>query len=512
MVVIAGLALRGSGGSVNVVSINSVPGQNSNHYPFEPASSTSSGNWVTSWMQIPYNSVVNDASYTSSTSSSSCTQPVQHTLSSQATGDLFLATHPNGSHMLVGVGSGSSNALQLFYKTSTDSTGQCWNTTVVPFSGSSIAFDYPSVAAGTDGTNTTVVIVYNSTNGLSVTGMSSIFSVNGGSFVGYCGNDGHQPCPITTSASQTLGRVVAVGNTFHVLVADLSDPTAVHLKRYQWNPNTLSWGSAAETSSFTYTAPNPSFPSSQSQVGNNINGNPNKGQTGYIDYAPVIDAQATSSGWVVLAPAARSDNSAVNNFVLCVNNLSTGCTSVNYASDLFLGGITTSSNSGDIWATMLTYTGSSSSTNYTLPLQQVASYCASSCTSSSSWISGSPNTPSNSNIDPTTWAYFPATSGSPKCPVISFTTQSCFAAGDWARPAMNTSTEAALPFVNVVSQTTPTLYKSLVNDPQSGLKAVEGLSFSHIQPSADLRFKGLMTTADVAWRTPTQRIRLMTAK
>jgi len=491
----------GSGGAVSVISVNRLndSSQTGSHYPWEPSSSTVGSDFVTSWGDMPSSGLGNPAvtaSYTGAWNGSSWSTPTVHTIGSGSTADLFLATNNQGKHVLVGVGNESGvNLQQLFFKISTDSTGSSWNSpwTSSNSSLSSVTFDYPSVAVSSDGN--TVAIGYNSNNGGgTITGSASIFSTDGGqTFAGPCSG---QPCSITTSSTLAAGRIVAVGGTFHFFVADMSNLSAVHLKRYQWN------GSAwflAETSSFSYTAPNLSFPSSQPTFCNSANT-----KCGYIDYAPLIDAQATSSGWVVLAPAARADNADINNFVLCAGNLSSGCTSVNYASDLFLGGVTTSTN-GDIWVSMLTYSGSQGTLNYTLPLEQIASYCSSNCALSSSWISGLPNTPQNSDIDPTQWAYFQG--DLVRCPTYNFATQNCFAAGDYARLAMNSSTVTTLPFVTASSG--PALFQTFVQDPQTGLRPVQGLSFTRIVPGADLTYKGALTAAQMAWRTPSSHIRLI---
>src|SRR5271166_4078548 len=196
------------------------------------------------------------------------------------------------------------------------------------------------------------------------------------------------PFQVTSSGFQAFGRVVwsSRSNMFHVLFVDKTSTPTYYLKRAQSSGGT-SW-SIVPTPLDTYTAPALDSPT---QI---VNGR-------YIFYATNPDAAAASGlGWVVVYPAARSDNPTINNVKYCAETL--GCTTISYPNDLFLQGITTSS-SGDLWLNLFTY---SSPTSRTVPLKEIATYR----TVSGSYLTGFVN-PSQ-GIDPTSWATITGT----RCP------------------------------------------------------------------------------------------------
>lgn len=265
---------------------------------------------------------------------------------------------------------------------------------------------------------------------------------------------------------------------------------------HQWSGS--SWFLAQTLA--TYTAPNLYSPAPYTNTNLEVP-NPNYNDSGYLAYSPFIEAQGTSAGWVVLAPAARSDYPDVNNYIFCTQV--GGCSSWNYATDMFMGGVTTSPQ-GDMWISTLSYSGdpgTPASPNRTIPLQQFAAY--GSASSSTSFITGTPNGTSNSNLDPTSWAWFPSfTAAANHCDIHG--SVSCFCVGDYLVPAMNTVTGAILPFVNSPFPTTflSELEQSFVQDPQSTLGFVPGLTFTAFTVGSDVSYKRALTPSQIARRLP----------
>lgn|GEM_PF-3728309 len=287
---------------------------------------------------------------------------------------------------------------------------------------------------------------------------------------------------------------MAVGNTFSVFVADLTGTTPSNplpqasLSRYEWNGS--SW-----LSNFliAYTAPAQYSPGSYM---NSTPGNPNNGFHANLGYSPFIDAHATSAGWAVLWAAGRTDQPTTNNMILSTQ--AHGCTWVLYPTDLIFGGVTTS-QSGDLWVSLLTYAGSPGTVampTHNIPLQQVASYG----NSSFSFVSGVPN----SNIDPTSWIFYNAIlTGSKRCDQISGSVP-CFSPGDYFRPAMNAFTGATLPFTATLAGTTPTLQQTFVQDPEEGLPSVRALSFVSIPIGSDVSSKQPLSSDELRRHMPRQ--------
>lgn len=326
--------------------------------------------------------------------------------------------------------------------------------------------DYPSVAVASDGT---ICVGYNWDLGSGFdVGYQTSFSTDGGSHWSI------NPPIVTSNGFQMFGRVVAVGTTFYAVIPDLSNPQSVKLNLYQWSGS--AWNLARILD--TYTAPRIYSPVEFCCTSG--------GSSGYISYATNIDVQATPAGWAVIYSAARSDDPSINNLKFCTQS-SGGCTTISYSTDLFLQGITTSQN-GDLWLSMLTYSGAP---NRTLPLSQIAIYRSASGTYAGAQINGS--------ISPTSWAFFPSSDSRSD---FRCNHNDCFSGGEYWRSAMNAYTGASLPFINL-SQYGTDLDQSFVQDPPAGLPAVSGLSIGPMVPfGSDSTYKGTLSAADLAARTP----------
>jgi hypothetical protein len=153
-------------------------------------------------------------------------------------------------------------------------------------------------------------------------------------------------------------------------------------------------------------------------------------------------------------PVARTDDPSVNNLKFCAEAI-TGCTTISYSTDLFLHGVATSP-AGDIWFSMHTFAGAS---GRTLPLRLLGVYRKPDGTFLSGTIS--------SSIDPTSWRHMQYQVG--RCGG-----RTCFSAGDYSRPAMNSYTAATVPFVQQSPRQTD-LMQSFLQDPPVGIPPVAGL-------------------------------------
>ncbi len=378
---------------------------------------------------------------------------------------------PSGGFVLVGLGLGYNLSL----KTSTD--GQNWSAVSYPLGSTQV--DYPSVAVASNGV---IGIGYDSLTQLETgSGFSSVFSCNGGT-------TWTQQYQVTSTLNKIYGRLVAVGNTFYVLIADTTYAPTFQLDVYQFSASGCPSG--GDLWSLTavpnyYDGPNSASPE---QYCNTTPGSQNYGDCGNIHYSVHIDARATPAGWAVLYPVGRSDNPDINNFNFCTQ--SGGCSTISYSTDLFAGGITTSPN-GDMWLSMLTYSGAPSRN---LPLQQIAIYCT-----------APGNCPANGSpgpmIDPTWWTYWAAGTNEAqnRCPG-----DACFSAGDYMRTAMSTSTRATLPFILGDFSYATKLMQSFIQDPATGLAPVPGLSVGPaMEFGSNTTYNGTLTSAQLARRTPT---------
>ena len=187
-----------------------------------------------------------------------------------------------------------------------------------------------------------------------------------------------------------------------------------------------------------------------------------------IYYAPNIDASAAPGlGWVVVYAATRPDQPGVNNLRFCSQALA-GCTTITWGADLFLQGITASSN-GDLWISSHTY---ANDTGHDLPLRLMAIYRRADGSYASGFLQGGNGI---AGIDPTSWFVFPAP---PKC-----ANQSCLFAGDYMRFAMNSyQGGATLPFVQRDPSYQTNLMQNFVQDPATGIPPVSGLQIGPVQP------------------------------
>ncbi len=156
LMILAALALYGSGGAVSLISTNTTSGTSFGQYRVE-ASSSMSSSWVTSWSEYAApQSLMNpgpSASYTSAWNGSFWTTPVNHLAhGTDASGNLFLTTDPSGRHVLVGLDAVTGpNVFDLFVRISTDSTGQTWGPMIFPLA-LGLKADFPSVAVSANGT------------------------------------------------------------------------------------------------------------------------------------------------------------------------------------------------------------------------------------------------------------------------------------------------------------------------------------------------------------------------
>lgn len=193
---------------------------------------------------------------------------------------------------------------RLGFRTSVDSSGATWNPAMAPVPGPA---DYPSLAIASNGT---LVIGYNTTDCVNTTGFRSVVSTNGG-------QTWSGPFPIVTgsNADQAFGRIVAVGDVFYYLYSDRSSFPTFSLKCKQ-SGDGINWGDCNPAILDTYTAPNLTSPCTDPSC-----------STPVIYYAPNIDAAAASGlGWVLVYPAARTDDPSINNMKFCAQNL--GCTTI----------------------------------------------------------------------------------------------------------------------------------------------------------------------------------------
>ena len=480
--------LLASGGAVSLISsnqVNSAAGRNQYHVDSSSSLSSPAGggsSWLTSWSEFPTlgqpGAGLPDNGWTSAWNGTAWTTAISHNISGRAAGNLFVTTDPNtGRYILVGLDLiGGTVSLQLLFQTSTDYTGQFWNPPTLPLAGTSA--DFPSVAVAPNGL---IGIGFNTVNSSGApNGFATIFSPDGGAT--------WSSTPVFVDGSGTgvnFGRIVAVGNTFYAFLpgTDPNSPISpATLRVYQWSGS--SWFLSQNL--MTYTAPSTNSPSGTLYC-NSYAGSPNNGQCGVIGYGPFIDAAATSAGWAVLCPYSLTGSPTVNNYIFCTQTA--GCSTMNYSLDLFMGGITTSSN-GDLWISALTY---SSNSPPSPRVEQIAAYG----TSGFSFVTGVPV----GGIDPTTWAFFPSlTLGSNHCQAIGL--YNCFSAGDYIHPAMNKFTGASLPFIASPSNVFTELLQNFVQDPEAGLTPVSGLTFRKVPIGSNVAFVGSMSADEVLRHTP----------
>lgn len=362
------------------------------------------------------------------------------------------------------------NPCTLVFRTSTDALGSNWNAPVMP----GVCADYPSLAVAQNGA---LVIGYNQTDSVSVLGFQSVVSTNGG-------GTWSGPFQITSGLHTAFGRVVASGNTFYYIYADTTSQSATVLRCAQ-SADGMNWfGCTPNPILDSYTPPANISPSNHQFCLDP----PTCSQNAVIYYgAPNVDVSAASGlGWVVAYPAARTDNPTINNLKFCAQSLG-GCTTITWGADLFLHGVTTSSN-GDMWISALTH---ANNTGYDLPLRLLAVYRKSDGSYLSGFLQGANGI---QGIDPTSWFVFPAP---PKCSSVN-----CLFAGDYMRLGMNTfQGGATLPFVQRDSVFQTDLMQNFIQDPASGIPPVGGLQIGPMRPFGSISTSSIpLSEADLQRR------------
>lgn len=447
-------ARNGWGSYIYLISTN-VVSPYASRYRFEPSASVGF-TWVTSYQDFSADPNNRDArGYTSSWAGSAWSSPFEHRVNGDATGDLYLMADPPQSPtrhdltMLKLKGSGAYDPVSLVFQTSKDASGSSWNAPVVI---PNVSPDYPSLAVAQNGT---LVIGSNQFDGFANDyGFQSVVSTNGGAT--WSG-----PFTVISGSNTIFGRVVASGNTFYYIYVDTSAHPTYVLKCLQ-SSDGINWPGCAPNSVLdTYT---------QSASISCVDP-PACLQNPVIYYAPNIDASAASGlGWVVVYAATRSDMH-VNNLKFCAQALA-GCTTITWGTDLFLPGITTSSN-GDLWISSHTY---ANNTGHDLPLRLLAIYRKANGSYLSGFLQGT-----LPGIDPTSWKVYYYT---PNC-----ANRACYFAGDYMRLAMNTYYGGAtLPFVrrypylpNPQNYLTD-LAQNFVQDPPTRIPPVSGLQIGPVLP------------------------------
>jgi hypothetical protein len=474
---LAVIAIAGSG-VITITSVNKVSPDTAD-YRFEP-SSVDDGNWVTSWHDMGDPSAPNPRGFTSAWSSSSLKwlQPIElRTPQSLPTGDLYLA-RDSFRNRFIAVMIDLSTAPSVWYTYSVDSLGTSWHTPLIQALASNfstgLAWDRPSVAVNGSGR---IVIAASKIVNSGTAGYWSAASTDGGStWLG--------PYVVVPSGGAS-SRVVASNSGYHAFVVDRSNPLSYVLNRHQ-SSDGVNWTLTSPPVS-TYAPPLEKSPDRYS----NSCPNPNQPCTtcsgngcGALGYGSEPDAVASSTlGWVVAFPVNISGTNAIN-----VSTELGGGVNINYTTDLFMHGITTSAT-GDWWLSYETYSGAP---NRYLPLNQgvvyrqpgsPASYVGATIVS----VSG---TDPNSGIDPKSWFFY--ASNTPHCGNVP-----CFSAGDYMRPASNIYSAASIPVVLKSTTTKTALKQTFVQDPQ-GTTQVPPQFLPVIEPfvaGTDLTSLGVLTPA-----------------
>ncbi len=200
--------------------------------------------------------------------------------------------------------------------------------------------------------------------------------------------------------------------TFHVFLVNTSGGTLYSLEHYT-SPNGTTWTKVANV------ATNYPRPLKSATIA---------GLGGDLSFSVAPDVAASSGlGWVVAFPVTANNRNAIN-----VMTETGGGVNINYTTDLFSAGITTSSR-GDWYLGYQTFQGG----DRVLPVQQGVVYRT----------QGSP--PSylgaiiQQNILVPQWWYFNDINGAPsRCE-----NNPCYSSGDFFRPTMNSYTGAAIPFL-----------------------------------------------------------------
>jgi len=335
------LALAG-GGFISLISTNRVSADYSDHR-WEP-SSANTGNWTTSWNDLGGLSNIRGFTSAWDSGTSRWLAQIEHrTPDNFPTGDLNLGWDGSRTRNVLTM-LDLSSLPSIWYTYSLNSLGTSWRTPLIRALASDPStftwWDFPSIAVGAQGR---IVI-----------GASKIMGGNAGYWT-VVSTDGGQnwsgPYAVVTTGGG-ISRLVASGSGFHAFILDRSNPANYVLTRYQ-SPDGVTWTEiqppisqyqmprSTSPDSYSNSCPNPNQPCSCSGTG-----------CGPIGYASEPDAVGSSGlGWVVAFPVNINGTNGIN----VATELGGGVT-INYTTDLFLHGITTSDR-GDWWLNYETYSG-----------------------------------------------------------------------------------------------------------------------------------------------------------
>jgi len=465
-------------GSTNTVS-NSINDPTSvASYRWEP-SSAYGGAWISSWHDVGTvrgNPNVNVThAYTSAWVGNAWSAALEHRTPDYNLPIMDTYTYwdtTRGRHVLAAV-EYEPPGRSIWVQYSVDATGTSWSPMVKAMAGSPqqnppasimINWDFPSIAVNTN-TGRIVVGASDTAYDGSNVGYWASYSDNGVNWSEPClvNNTSSSPVCMTQSGTQPQGlggatsRIVWSASGFHAFIQQISGNTDT-LQHWQ-SPDGVTWTRQADIA--TYGLPNLS---SSTNVGS---------PSGEIYYAANPDAVSSPGlGWVVAYP--------VNDLGVNAINVSTelgGGVTISYTEDLFNHGITTS-GAGDWYMTFQTYRP-----NTTSYLLENAVYRLPG--SSPTYL----NNTIQQSIDPSQWWYY--SSGLGRCTV----TLVCYAAGDWFRPAMSTSTTGSVPLI-LGSANLNDLFQIFIHDPPQAPNASQiQLTITPFQNGTDLSAEAVITPA-----------------
>lgn len=415
------IAALASNGTISFVIPLTRVNSTTQQYRWEP-SSTDTGGWVTSWHELgtTRNGTLDPSivrAYTSVWNGSSWSSAVLHSAAGNPMLDQFLGWDASRSrYSLTAL---DYNVVWNSVYLSWSSDGNAWTgpilcgtigTQSTPATGlaadmyRNVSYDFPSVAVNSSGTNGRIVVGATMLVGGSASWATAYSDDSGNTWSG----------PYTVAASTNgPGRLVWSSSGFHVFIVNMSGGANWTLEHYT-SPDSITWTKIADVAT-NYPAPLESATIS--------------GLGGDLSFSVASDATASAGGlgWVVMFPVTANGRNAIN-----VTTENGDDVNINYTTDLFSAGITTSA-SGDWYLGYQTFQGG----DRVLPVEDGVVYRT----------PGSP--PSylgailQQNIDVTQWWYFTDINGAPhRC-----VNNPCYTSGDFFRPTMNQYTSAAIPFI-----------------------------------------------------------------
>lgn len=362
-----------------------------------------------------------------------------------------------GQYALVALDECFAHSVWVQY--STDAQGASWNSMTMALAGQlagPTSWDFPSIAV--DPNSGRIVVGASQLTGGTNTGYWTAYSTDGGA-------TWNGPYAVVTSGGSE-SRLVSSASGFHAFIIDKTNPSAFVLMHWQ-SADGQTWTRQADFS--TYGMPLPSSPT-DIVCATGVS-------CGQLSYAATPDATSSSGlGWVIAYPVNINGYNAIN-----VSTELGGGVTINYSTDLFSSGITTSS-SGDWYLTYQTYQGG----DRVLPIQQGVVYRVPG--SNPTYLGAT----IQSNIDVSQWFYL--NYGADRCSDAN----PCFAAGDYFRPAMNQYTGASVPMIIGSASDLNDLDQSFIQDPPA---ANVPQFIPHIEPyiqGTNISSRAVITAAHLA--------------